>query len=128
MAKFDFNPDRSWLEALEPLDNVYLFPSYWGLPSSDNEETITVAKISRITKTLIVLTEGSRFRRTDGAHVGNLARKKPARIFPYSAENRQSLGEYRLRKDSIQAIESFNLYKLPTDKLIAIVELLKTSQ
>ena len=128
MPKFDFNPDRSWLEALKPLDNAYLFPSYWGMPSSDNEETITVAKISHITKTLIVLTEGSKFRRSDGAHVGTMARKKPAKIFPYTAENKQSLVEYQLRKDSIQTIESFNLNKLPTDKLIAIVELLKTSK
>lgn len=125
MAKFDFSPDLSWLEVLEPLDNVYLLPSYWGsIQLNERENEITVTKISRITKTLIVLTDGSKFRRKDGKEVGGLAKKKPAKIFPYSAENKKALAEYRLKQYLIARIESFNLHRLPADKLVEIADIL----
>ena len=122
MTKFNFDPDPSWLETLSPLDDVYLSPSCWG---SRNESPISVAKIERITKTQIVLTNGSRFKRSNGSQVEALTKgKRPARISPYSQENKNAVAEYRLKQDSIAHIESVNLYKLPIDKLVAIVKLL----
>ncbi len=125
MSKFDFHPDPSWLEALEPLDNIYLLASYWGNILHDKESEITVAKISRITQTLIVLTEGSKFRRSNGLQVGAIAKgKNPARIFPFTTENIQALAEYHLRKKLIAQIEETNFCSLSTTKLESIVGLI----
>ena len=102
---------KDWLQSLKPGDKVAI-------------ETITggyvLRKVSRLTKTQIVLDNCQKFYISSGIIVGGYFYHKTS-IVPITAEMKESLEKYRL----IKIIKKYDLSLLNTSSLMEILSIMR---
>jgi len=102
---------KDWLKSLKPGDEVAI-------------ETITggyvLRKVSRLTKTQIVLDNCQKFYISSGIIVGGYFYHKTS-IVPITAEMKESLEKYRL----IKIIKKYDLSLLNTSSLMEILSIMR---
>lgn len=105
--------DKEWLESLKAGDEV----AVWSSRIGGNHYSIHV--VDRITKTLIILKSGNRYRRRDGYRPGDEWTRES--IVPVTDEIRDKMR----RRILIAGLKHVEWEKLSTEKLTEITEKLK---
>lgn len=102
---------KSWLKALEPGDKVIVRSRYGNDPES----------VKRVTKTQIILSNGTKFRRTTGWKIPSDTWNS-SYLFQATPELIARIEEARHRSTLLNKIAPSILKKLPTDQLEQIVK------
>lgn len=106
-----------WMDNLKPGDQAILEGSGVG----HNSEIVTV---ERLTKTLVVLEGGQRYRRSNGFRSGDRSSWNWTRLVEYTEGKALAINHRKLRESIEYKIHKRVLSDLPMDKLIAIARLL----
>ena len=110
---------KAWLDSLQPGD-TWACVYYRGYTSRREIVKITV---ERLTKTQIVTTSGTRYRREDGKRVAGSSfnrLKGPAR-----QEEIDQVAEERRLRQMLVDVESFNWRGISKEKLEAVLKIIK---
>lgn len=106
--------DEEWLESLGPGDRVAVTGRFGGLPS--------LGTVERTTKTQIILSNGSRWRRSSGRQVGEASGYGNSYLRKVTAKDIDLIKRRRLYSEVSDAL--YNRDKLTTDQLRQMHEII----
>ena len=110
---------KAWLDSLQPGDTwTYAYTS--GYSSQRSVCTVTVEKL---TKTQIVLLDGTRYRRSDGGKVGGSYFDKL--YGPSRPEELQQVDDEREHRRLVVKLDAVNWQRFPKEKLEAVLKIIK---
>lgn len=110
---------KAWLDSLQPGDTwTYVYTS--GYFSRRDVATVTVKKL---TKTQIVLLDGTRYRRSDGGKVGGSSFDKLHS--PSRPEELQQAADEREHRRLAAQLDGVEWRRIPKEKLEAVLKIIK---
>jgi hypothetical protein len=110
---------KAWLDSLQPGDTwTYVYTS--GYSSRRDVATVTVEKL---TKTQIVLLNGTRYRRSDGGEVGGSYYDKLHG--PSRPEELQKAADEREHRWLAAQLDGVEWRRIPKEKLEAVLKIIK---
>lgn len=110
---------KAWLDSLQPGDTLtYVYTS--GYSSRRDVVTVTVKKL---TKTQIVLLDGTRYRRSDGGKVGGSVYDKLHG--PSRPEELQKAADEREHRWLAAQLDGVEWRHIPKEKLEAVLKIIK---
>ena len=110
---------KAWLDSLQPGD-TWTYAYTRGYSSQRGVCTVTVEKL---TKTQIVLLDGTRYRRSDGGKVGGSYVDKL--YGPSRPEELQQVADEREHRRLAMELDGVNWLRFPKDKLEAVLKVIK---
>jgi len=110
---------KAWLDSLQPGDTwTYVYTS--GYSSRRDVATVTVEEL---TKTQIVLLNGTRYRRSDGGKVGGSSFDKL--YAPSRPEELQQAADEREHRRLAAQLDGVEWRRIPKEKLEAVLKIIK---
>ena len=110
---------KAWLDSLQPGD-TWTYAYTRGYSSQRGVSTVTVVKL---TKTQIVLLDGTRYRRSDGGKVGGSYFDKL--YGPSRPEELQQVADEREHRRLAAQLDVVAWQRFPKDKLEAVLKIIK---
>ena len=110
---------KAWLDSLQPGD-TWTYAYTRGYSSQRSVCTVTVEKL---TKTQIVLLDGTRYRRSDGGKVGGSYFDKL--YGPSRPEELQQVDDEREHRRLVVKLDAVNWQRFPKEKLEAVLKIIK---